>query len=239
MRRNKAQLSLLPKVKGAKGAVRHRVREAFSPRHPLHVTYTVKAEIGRLRRRDKYEAIRRALRNCCARDGFRICQYSVQGNHLHLIIEADDRRSLSRGMQGFGVSVAKQINRLLGRRRGGVFTERYGCTIIKHPKQVRNALAYVLNNWRKHGDAADFPAHMNFDPYSSAEYFDGWTFGRRRAEPLALGLISRRSRKHEWDRLTERTEVDRRPEVAAPRTVLLAREWVRYGRISPREVPRS
>ena len=92
----------------------------------------------------------RALRNCCAREGFRICHYSVQGNHVHLIVEADDRHVLSRGMQGFGISCAKQINRVLGRRKGQVFAERYDATVIEHPKQVRNTLAYVFNSWRKH-----------------------------------------------------------------------------------------
>jgi REP-associated tyrosine transposase len=241
----KVQLELLPprarrrRARGKKVAVAHRSREAFSPRHPLHVTYSVREDVGRLRRRDLYQAIERALRNCCARVGFRICHYSVQGNHLHLIIEADDRRALARGMQGFGVSVAKQINRRLGRRRGGVFTERYGCKIIRHPKQVRSTLSYVLNNWRKHGAQGDVPRYVDFDPYSSAAYFDGWTGRRRWAEPLAAGAIARRSRKHEWDRLTATTPEDSRPLVAAPVSSFLVRDWVVYGRVSPREVPSS
>jgi REP-associated tyrosine transposase len=242
MRRVDGQLSLLPKakrrkrVRGTRQSVAHAPREVFSPRHPLHVTYSVREDIGRLRRRDLYLGIQRALRNCCAREGFRICHFSVQGNHIHLLIEASDGRALAKGMQGFAISCAKQINRRLGRRRGGVFSERYGCKIIKHPKQVRNTLSYVLNNWRKHGTGNAAP-YLDVDPYSSAEYFDGWTHRRRWAEPLAVGAIARRSRRHEYDRLTDDTVPDMRPEVAAPMTAFLVSAWRRYGEVSPREVP--
>ena len=245
----KAQLDLLrparrkgrrrrPRVAKHRKAA-HVARPVFSPRHPLHVTYSVLEDIGRLRRRDLYEAIKRSLRNCCARPGFRICHYSVQGNHLHLVVEAADKTALSRGMQGFGISTAKQINRKLARRKGQVFTERYGCKVIAHPKQVRNTLAYVLNNWRKHGADADAPRYMETDDFSSAPYLDGWTHRRRWKDPLPVGATSRRSRQHEYDRLRPTSPEDLRPLVAAPQTPFLARAWQRYGLIQPKEVPSS
>jgi REP element-mobilizing transposase RayT len=213
-------------------------RQVFSPRHPLHVTYSVVDSIRTLRRRDMYQAVKRALRNCCAREGFRICHYSVQGNHLHMIVEADDRRALSRGMQGFGISTAKQINRALRRRKGQVFAERYHATVIEHPKQVRNTLAYVLNNWRRHRTMGDLPAWVDTDPYSSADYFDGWVRRPRLSEPLPLGSVATRWRGHDLDRRrADADEVDRRPLVAAPRSTFLAQDWRRYGLVGVREVP--
>jgi REP-associated tyrosine transposase len=218
---------------------RHVMRPVFSPRHPLHVTYSVVDGVH-LRRRVTYQAVKRALRNCCAREGFRICHYSVQGNHIHLIVEADDRRILSRGMQGFGISCAKQINRALGRRKGQVFAGRYDATEIRHPKQVRNTLAYVLNNWRKHGTQGDVPRYVETDPCSSADYFDGWERRPRLREPLALGRVAVRWRGHDSDRRrADADEVDMRPLVAAPRSTFLARDWRRYGLVGTREMPRG
>jgi hypothetical protein len=31
------------------------------------------------------------------KDGFRVCESSIQGNHLHLVCEADSNRALARG----------------------------------------------------------------------------------------------------------------------------------------------
>ena len=42
-----------------------------------------------------------ALRRHASAFGVRIIHYSIQGNHLHLIVEAEDPRALSRAMQGF------------------------------------------------------------------------------------------------------------------------------------------
>jgi hypothetical protein len=124
-----------------------------------------------MRRRAGYEAVRSALR-AMGRHGetFRVVQISIQRDHLHLIVEASDAGALSRGMVGFATSCARQVNRRLG-RRGAVFADRYHAGQLATPRQVRNALAYVLNNWRKHRAAEGGV----FDPCSSARAFDGWT----------------------------------------------------------------
>jgi REP element-mobilizing transposase RayT len=54
-----------------------------------------------------FGAIRQALLAGSERFGMRVCEFSVQGNHLHMIAEAEDGRCLSRGMQGFSVRVAR------------------------------------------------------------------------------------------------------------------------------------
>lgn len=112
----------------------------------------------------------------------RLVHYSVQRNHLHLMVEAADRRSLSRGMQGLGVRLAKAVNRALG-RSGTVFAERYHARRIRTALEVRQVLQYILNNARRH--AAQYGARLAdgwLDPCSSAPYFDGW-YGR--GPPLA------------------------------------------------------
>ncbi len=143
---------------------------------------------------------------------FRICQFSIQGDHLHLICEADDVDALARGIKRFKQRVARGINRQL-RRKGSVFFDRYHLEPLRTPRQVRACIAYVLNNARKHGEelSARWP-----DPFSSAWYFEGW-----RADGWRDG----------WGPPREG------PPVARPETWLLRTGWKRHGLIGLTEVP--
>ena len=113
---------------------------------------------------------------------FRICHLSIQKNHIHLIVEAADEQALSRGMQSFAIRAARAINRDDG-CCGKVFAYRYHATQITTAKYARHALAYVLNNWRRHRE--DFlNGHMvraQLDEFSSAVSFEGWTVVVREA----------------------------------------------------------
>ena len=61
------------------------------------------------------------------------------------------------------------------RRRGKVFEDRFHAEIIETPRQARHALAYVLNNWRKHReDHAAFAKTWRVDPFSSGICFPDW-----------------------------------------------------------------
>jgi putative transposase len=146
--------------------VPHRRRRRIVRTHPLHVTVRMVSGAPRLRRFDSYREIRRALLGA-RRTGFRICQFSVQGNHIHLIVEADDRLRLARGMQSFGIRAAKRINRV-ARRKGRLWNDRYHHVALETPSQVRAALGYVLRNWEKHGQDG---GAGGLDPFSSARTF--------------------------------------------------------------------
>ena len=144
-------------------------RASLASRHPVHVTLRLKAGLPRLRTKACYRVLRGAFRAGCDRFGFRMCEYSVQNNHLHLIVEAKDRGSLARGMKGLLVRVAKGLNRLWG-RKGGVFGDRYHDHVLRTPREVRHALGYVLNNARRHGLRLPWPV----DLFSSAVWFRRW-----------------------------------------------------------------
>ncbi|MCE9572895.1 MAG: transposase, partial [Deltaproteobacteria bacterium] len=146
------------------------MRPTIDPRHPLHVV--IRARPGlKLRRRAGWLAVRHGLAITCRRSDFRICHLSVQGNHVHLIVEADSHMSLARGMQGFQIACARRFNAHTN-RRGGVFADRYHPRPLATLRETRNALAYVLNNWRRHRE--DITAHnLAFDPFASARAFDG------------------------------------------------------------------
>ncbi len=151
----------------------------FPASQPVHVVTRVKPEVGTLRCKNLYLSIREATITALERDDFRIVHMSIQGTHLHLIVEADGKEALARGMQGFGISAAKQVNRALvvdgKRRKGGVFVDRYHATVLRTPRAVRNCISYVLNNWRHHGeDKKQFARGWKVDPFSSGVAFAGW-----------------------------------------------------------------
>jgi hypothetical protein len=66
-----------------------------------------------------------------------------------LLVEAEDERALSRGMNGLGVRVAKGLNRVMG-RSGKVLEERYHGHVLRTPTEVRRARSYLLGNARRH-----------------------------------------------------------------------------------------
>ena len=196
------------KPAGERAGVSHRARAKLAARFPAHVTVRVVEGLPRLRSRRVYAALRAAFAAGCERFGFRLAQYSVQRDHIHMIVEAKDRRALARGVQGLLIRVAKALNRLWG-RKGSVFGDRYHDKVLRTPKEVRSALAYVLNNARKHA----LRLAQGVDLFASGAWFDGWreSFGRR-GVPAA------------------------RP-VAAARTWLLSVGWRRHGLIRLDEVP--
>ncbi len=166
--------------KGKRASERHKTRPRLLASQPVHVVCRVTRDVGSLRRRHMYAALRDATIVTGSGEDFRIVHFSIQGTHLHLIVEAAGRTALSSGMKAFLISAAKRINRAVSkrtgeRRRGQVFTDRFHMRILKTPREVRNAIAYVLNNWRRHDeDRASFAKPWKVDPYSNGWQFNGW-----------------------------------------------------------------
>src|SRR5262245_56762401 len=142
------------KPKGPRAGVRHEARPEFKAYQPLHVVMRIDPAVGNLRRRKVYKAIRDATVTAAMRERFRIVHASLQQDHLHMLVEADHKAALARGMQGFLSSAARNINTTLGdgvrRRRGKVFSDRYYLRVIKSPTQAHHTIRYLLNNWRHH-----------------------------------------------------------------------------------------
>jgi REP element-mobilizing transposase RayT len=147
-------------------------------------------------------ALQRSLAESCERRSFRLVHYSLQRNHMHMIVEAAGREALARGMKSIAARFARCVNRVF-RRRGPVLDGRFHAVVLRTPTQVRNALRYVLLNARKHGSRL-----KGIDPASSGRWFDGWR--------EAVG----------WDDAIGGTR-----DVAAPRFWLLAVGWRRRGLI--------
>jgi REP element-mobilizing transposase RayT len=195
------------KPEGDKAGVPHRPRSKVPSGCPSHVTVRLCAGLPRLRNRATDKVLRRCFRAANERSGFRLVHYSIQGNHLHLLVEAAGRQALARGMQGLSIRIAKALNRLWS-RRGTVFADRFHDRVLRTPREIRNALAYVFHNARRHG----LKILHGLDRYCSGWWFDGWK-----------------------DTFTARN-LPARP-VAAPRGWLLRSGWRRHGLIRLDEAP--
>ena len=164
----------------------HRERDSFEASSPVHVTLRLVDGLDTLRCRGAYDAVSAAMRAVAERPDFRIVHASIQRNHLHLVNEASDRKSLAKGIQALQISAAHHLKthweRERGRRPiGAVFTDRYHAEIIESPTQARHALAYVLMNWRRHAeDRGELSSRWLLDPYSSALSFADWADGPER-----------------------------------------------------------
>jgi hypothetical protein len=146
--------------------------------------------------------------SAATRDGFRVLHYSLQSDHVHLLVEADVPTRFVRAVQGLAIRVAKAVNRALG-RHGRVWADRFHSHVLRTPREVRNALVYVLNNFRKH-----FRRSTGLDPFSSARWFDGWS-----TSPTIIGGAT--------------------APVGVPRTWLARVGWRRLGLLDVDEAPRA
>lgn len=137
-----------PRPLGTLPATPHVARPSLERRHPVHVTLRTMPDVWNLRSRRSFDVLSRALRGMCE-TGARLTHYSVQGNHLHLIVEVESRSMLSRAMRSLAIRAARGLNQLMG-RKGRVIADRYHASVLRNPGQVRNAIRYVLSNTRKH-----------------------------------------------------------------------------------------
>ena len=154
---------------GARAGVSHLRREELSRHHAVHVTLRTVAGVAGMRRQRVVSSLEEAFRLARIRFGMRIVHYSVQGNHLHLIVEADDRASLARAMQGLAIRVAKTLNRLFA-RVGQVWADRYHAHVLRTRREATNALRYVLGNFAHHArEWGDRPARFA-DAFSSVRF---------------------------------------------------------------------
>lgn len=137
------------KPSGAHARLRHAKRPPLQARFPVHVTWRMRHDVWNLRSRRCFKALETAFWGGANRFGFRLVHYSVQGNHIHLLVEADNEKSLSKGMTGLGTRIARRLNRVMA-RSGKVLDDRYHGHILRTPTEVRRARAYLLQNARKH-----------------------------------------------------------------------------------------
>lgn len=180
----------------------------------VHIVVKLVDDVGGLRRMKLAPLLRRSLTAGAIRGGFRVCHFSIQRLHVHLVVEVDSTLAMTRGMQAWSGRIARRLNQYL-HRRGRVTADRYHVELLRSPRRVRNALCYVLQNARRHGETLD-SRWQGVDPFSSAWHFDGW-------------------RDDLWRSRLAPPRGD--PPVAPATTWLLRIGWRRWGLIATDEVP--
>jgi REP element-mobilizing transposase RayT len=128
----------------------HLARPTFARRFPQHVTIRMLPSVWNMRSRRCFSVLQRVMWRGSSKDfGFRLVHYAVMGNHIHMLVEANGKEALSRGMQGVNIRIAKALNRLM-QRRGQVLSDHYNAKILRSPSQTIRARAYLLRNAEKH-----------------------------------------------------------------------------------------
>src|SRR5215471_3454978 len=200
----------------------HRARPEHARSNPVHVT--MRSAFRPLRSQFVFPTVRLAIAAANRGDGkrFRIVHFSVQTDHLHLLVEAADKMALSSGMRGLAIRIARAVNALVV-RRGCVWADRWHGRSLQSPRATRNALKYVLGNFRKHHPRV----RTSIDAFSSAPYFTGFREYRgRMAVEVDSGLVPRSLGPPD------------RGTVRAPRTWLLSAGWrARGGYLSVDDAP--
>lgn len=121
--------------------VAHRIREKVNYRTPLHINFKYRTSI---KNKQCLKLLKRAIVNARSH-GLRINHFSMQSNHIHLIVEAESNEILTRGMRSLTITFAK------GMKKGRIQLERYHLQVLKSLRQTKHALQYVLFNKQKHG----------------------------------------------------------------------------------------
>ena len=152
------------KPKDPRALVSHKERPRFDKTAAVLVTLRVATHVWNLRSRRCFRVIEAAFASARERLGLRVIEFSVLGNHLHLLVEADSDASLARGMQGLTIRIAKALNRVM-ECRGRVFADHYHSRLLHSPTEVANAIAYVFGNHAHH-----FGGPPERDPFSSGAY---------------------------------------------------------------------
>jgi REP element-mobilizing transposase RayT len=154
--------------------VPHRARPFHDRHHPAHVTWRIRRDLPSLRAHHLARVVgatfrAATVRHAARRTSFRVIHFSIQSNHIHLIVEAGSKLTLMRGLRGLGIWLARRINERLG-RHGQVLGDRYHLRDLTTPRAVRTAIVYVLQNHRHHRRS-----RYIIDECSSARWFTGWT----------------------------------------------------------------
>ena len=202
--------------------VMHRRRPPHALRYPSHVTVTFVRGLGSLRQQRIFETLREIFRHPNV-PGFHVCHFSIQTDHVHLVVEAVNRKAFSSGMRSLGIRCGLRLNNLFGRRRGKVVRDRYHRRDLFDASQVRSVLRYVLLNGHKH----DVVGEGALDPFSSASSFDGWL--------VLYSLDEKLQPRATGDPNIALSPKERGARPVRPWTKLLAEDWRELGLISPWE----
>ncbi len=149
------------------GLVSHAKRPRIKFSTPVHITLKIRDGLVNLRCGEVAAAFKKSAARASV-FGFKVVHFSIQNDHVHMIVETPDNESLALGMRSFGCRFGKLVRKIVG-GHGPVFSGRYHVSVLNNPTKMKNAMAYVLQNFSKHSKLLN-----HVDQYSSAAYFVQW-----------------------------------------------------------------
>jgi putative transposase len=159
--------------KNLSGTVNHMTRPEINLKTPLHINLKLIKGLPNLRKNALHAELKKSIKKS-KEQGLYILHYSIQDDHIHLFAEAKSNSALAAGMRSLAGRFAKIIrqyayNASNSKRQGSVFKGRYYLHVLKTPREVKNALEYVLLNLSKHQKFIEY-----LDHFSSAPHFEEW-----------------------------------------------------------------
>lgn len=128
--------------------IRHIERPRFNRPRSFHLTIKVKSNKADIQNKKILKALHHAIFRGRLK-GLKIVHYTLEFNHVHLLVEASCNRVMHSGMQALGISLAKAINRFKS-LKGSVYKHRYHYRQISSPRDLKNVLHYIFHNGIKH-----------------------------------------------------------------------------------------
>lgn len=128
--------------------IRHIARDEIKRLTVLHLTVKIEKAKAGLKNKTTLQLLRRAILKA-RKMGLSIVHYTLEFDHVHMLVETNNNETLARGMQSFGITLSKGINKIKA-TSGQVFKTRYHFRKLKTPSEIKNALAYILGNGIKH-----------------------------------------------------------------------------------------
>ncbi len=162
------------------GQVNHMKRERLDGKSPAHITIRLTEGLPSLRQNDLFNEFKNSL-TLAKKKGLKVVHYALLGNHIHMIVESYDNKTLSRGMQSFGISFAKAIKRFKkvndlvagksnkSEMKQPIFNGSYHLRIVRTPTEMKRLLQYVLLNPVKHKQVNAY-----LDKFTTACFFNSW-----------------------------------------------------------------
>jgi REP element-mobilizing transposase RayT len=160
-----------------------------------------------LRSERSFRVIERALFATSNLERSRIVHFSVQGNQIHMLVEAADRLALSSCMRSLGIRIGRGLNAMM-HGHGRVIAHRYHARSLRTPTEVYRALGYVRDNAAVHAarrgarsnwawvDRFSSDAELSFTPPAATTWLldVGWRRALRaaptcRAKGLSTGDV--------------------------------------------------
>ena len=151
--RKNTQVSLInPKGAGRPAKVdrgiRHISREKINRPSALHLTIKVRENKADIKNKRILKALHYAIRRARLQ-GLRVVHYTLEYNHVHLLVEANDNKSVQKGMQALGISFSKAINKIK-QVKGSVYKHRHHFRKLNSRREYKNVIQYIFRNGIKH-----------------------------------------------------------------------------------------